>query len=75
MDDLNRDLADGMLGWDQADRAMGGDLTGAYRDAAARERLSMNDDRRASQGSPAPARALIIAAAMIAVILILVAVG
>lgn len=37
MDELNRELANGMLGWDQADRAMSGDLAGAYRDEAARE--------------------------------------
>lgn len=73
MDELNRDLADGMLGWDQADRAMSGDLTGAYRDEAARELLSRTGpDRRAG---PAPTRALIIVAAMALVILILVAVG
>lgn len=43
MDELDRDLANGLLGWDQADRAMSGDLTGAYRDMAAREWAAQQD--------------------------------
>jgi hypothetical protein len=37
MEDIERDLADGLLGGDQVNDALSGDLTGAYRDAAARE--------------------------------------
>jgi hypothetical protein len=43
MEDIERDLANGLLGEDEADDALGGNLTGAYRDAAARQRLLPRD--------------------------------
>lgn len=40
MDELDRDLANGLLGVDQANDALSGNLAGAYRDDAARDVIS-----------------------------------
>jgi hypothetical protein len=43
MDELNRDLANGLLGEQQFNDALSGDLAGAYRDGAARDEISQQD--------------------------------
>ena len=43
MDELDRDLANGLLGEQQINDSLSGDLTGAYRNMAAREAISDQD--------------------------------
>lgn len=66
------DLANGLLGEDEANRAMSGDLTGAYRDQAAR-RVYQQDDTPYSQGrstSGPPAALIIVVLAVLVLVLL-----